>query len=87
MQAVLDGPMASDQPHQLFRAHLLGGKASDEVASLLADRGARGANLGVDAQDQPDAGERGELADVVDLLTLANPELAGVDLAPFFSLV
>jgi hypothetical protein len=49
----------------------------------VADQVARNPGLGIDPQDQLDAGEAGRLADVVDLLAF-DPELTGVDLAAFF---
>ena len=46
---------------------------------------ARLRDLGIDPQDQLDAGELGRLADVVDLLAFHDPEPSGVQLVPFFS--
>ena len=87
VQPILDAPMASNQPHQPFRAHLVRRQAGDQVAGFLTGRGSRDADLEVDPQVQLDTGESGRLSDVINLVAVEDPELAGMDLAPFFSLV
>lgn len=87
MQPVLDAPMTSDVPHELIRTYLVGRETGDAVAGFTANHGARSADLGVDPQDQLDAGESGRFTDVIDLFALEDPERAGVDLAFFFTLV
>jgi hypothetical protein len=53
----------------------------------VAFGGTRGVHVEIDPQDRPDTREAGRFADVGDLFPFQDPELAGVDFTPFFSVV
>jgi hypothetical protein len=87
MEPVLDAPMASHELHQSLGTDLVGREAGDKIPSFVADQALPIADFDVDTQNQLDAWERSDLADVGDLFAIEDPELADVDLAFFLSRV
>ena len=86
MEFILDSPVIAAQVHKLIRACFLGGETCDFVVGFGANFDASDADLRVDPENQLNAGERDCLADVFNLFAFDDPELSGVNFAPFFSL-